>query len=87
MPDNLHLQGLNTREAVEEVAHEIRTHQLSILSLVQVLRRVESGELNIASLPANLQIPRNLDSIQQCVHEISQLMDTLVDHVRDVDES
>lgn len=85
MPDNISLHGLNTREAVEEVAHEIRTRQLSILSLVQVLRRVESGELSLTALPDNLQTPRNLEAIQQCVHEISQLVDSLVEHVRSDD--
>lgn len=82
MPDGT-LKGLNSREAVEEIAHEIRTRQLSILSLVQLIRRIESGELKADSTA--LDTPKGLDSIQQCVHEISGLMDKLVEYVREED--
>ncbi|MEO1288180.1 MAG: hypothetical protein AAFV93_10460, partial [Chloroflexota bacterium] len=64
--DDLQLQGLSSREAVEEVAHEIRSRQLSILGLVQLLRRIESGDVD--NLPTEFNLPRGLDSIQQCVH-------------------
>ena len=84
MPDRT-LKGLNSRQAVEEVAHEIRTRQLSILSLVQLLRRIDSGEVEQDSLPASFDVPQGLDSIQECVHEISDLMNRLVDYVREED--
>ena len=84
MPDAT-LKDLNPREAVEEIAHEVRTRQLSILSLVQLIRRIESGEVK-ANLTATIpDTSENLDSIQQCVHEISQLMDKLVDYVSEED--
>ena len=84
MPDGP-LKGLNSRQAVEEIAHEIRSRQLSILSLVQLMRRIESGEVDAGSLPSKLDIPQGLDSIQTCVREISELLDTLVDYVREED--
>ncbi|MEM9954384.1 MAG: hypothetical protein AAF846_22435 [Chloroflexota bacterium] len=83
--DDLQLQGLSSREAVEEVAHEIRSRQLSILGLVQLLRRIESGEVDVNNLSAEFNLPRGLDSIQQCVHEISGLLDVLVDYMREED--
>ncbi|MGB7338621.1 MAG: hypothetical protein WBC91_07000 [Phototrophicaceae bacterium] len=85
MPDDLKLNGLNSEQAVEEVAHEIRSRQLSILTLVQLLRRIDSGDVSMANLPSEFDIPQGLDSIQQCVHEISHLLDTLLTHMRDQD--
>ncbi|MGJ3237652.1 MAG: hypothetical protein ACFE0Q_03000 [Anaerolineae bacterium] len=86
MPDDIILDGLTSRQAVEEIAHEIRTRQLSILSLVQLLRHVNSGDVDIDHLPAKMGVEPNLAAIQQCVHEISDLMDVLVDFVRENDE-
>lgn len=84
MPDGT-LKGLNSCEAVEEIAHEIRTRQLSILSLVQLIRRIESKELEVGSTSDIPGKPENLDSIQVCVHEISELLDKLIDYVREED--
>lgn len=87
MSNDLQLNGLSSQQAVEEVAHEIRSRQLSILGLVQLLRRIESGDVDVKALPSDFNLPTGLDSIQQCVHEISGLLDVLVEHVREEDHA
>lgn len=82
MPSDLDLNDLNAKQAVEDVVHEIRSRQLSILTLVQILRRLEAGDVDITNLPPDVDTPQSLDAIQQCVHEISDLLDALLIYMR-----
>lgn len=83
MPNRVELGGMDTREAVEEIAHQIRSHQLQILSTLQLLRRLEAGDLNSDTLESPLDLAQGFDVIQQSIHRISELMTVLVDYVRD----
>lgn len=83
MPNRVELGGMDTREAVEEIAHQIRSHQLQILSTLQLLRRLEAGDLNSDTLETPLDLEHGFDVIQQSIHRISELMTVLVDYVRD----
>lgn len=87
MLDASQLDGLNSREAVEEVAHEIRSHQLNILGLIQLMQKIESGELDTHNLTSPLDLPTGFTSIQQSVNEMSDLVDILIEFMREQDDS
>ena len=83
MVDNLQFDEYTPREAVENAAHEIRSRQLNILSLVQLMQKIESGEVDSDTLNSPLSMTTGFESIQQSVNEISELLDNLVDYMRD----
>ena len=75
--------GYSPYEATEEVAHEIRSRQLNILTLIQLMQKIDSGELDATTLKTSLDMPTGFSSIQESVHEISVLMDSLVAYIRE----
>ena len=83
MDDIPQLDGYTLCEAAEEVAHEIRSRQLNILTLIQLMRKIEAGELDASSLKTTLDMPTGFSSIKESVHESSDWMDTLVAYIRE----
>lgn len=83
MVDNTQLEPYTPRQAVEDVAHEIRSHQLNILSLVRLMQKIEAGEVDTDTLNSPMNITIGFESIQQSIYEISELLDHLVEYMRD----
>lgn len=83
MDDIPQLDGYTLCEAAEEVAHEIRSRQLNILTLIQLMQKMDSGELDVTTLKTTLDMPTGFSSIKESVHEISDLVDTLVVYIRE----
>jgi hypothetical protein len=77
--------GLSAREAVEEAAHEMRNHQMAIIGLVNLLQRMNAGDLDGQSLVPPLSPNDGLLQIQHSVREISECMDALLAYVRELD--
>ena len=78
-------EGLSARQAVEEAAHEMRNHQMQIIGMVQLLQRMNAGDLDGRNLVPPLSASDGLLQIQQSVREISDCMDALLEHVRELD--
>ncbi|GAB5490885.1 MAG: hypothetical protein Phog2KO_11000 [Phototrophicaceae bacterium] len=83
MDDIPQLDGYTLCEAAEEVAHEIRSRQLNILTLIQLMQKMDSGELDVTTLKTTLDMPTGFSSIKESVHEISDLVDTLIVYIRE----
>lgn len=82
MSDTERFDGCTPYEAAEEVAHEIRSRQLHVLTLIQLMQKIESGELDSRTLKTPIDIATGFSDIQDCVHEISDLMDSLLVYMR-----
>lgn len=78
-------EGLSARQAVEEAAHEMRNHQMHIIGMVNLLQRMNAGDLDGQNLVPPLSPSDGLSQIQQSVREISDCMDALLEHVRELD--
>lgn len=83
MGDNPRRESYTPRQAVEDIAHEIRSRQLNILSLVRLMQKIEKGEVDTDSFNSPMNITTGFESIQQSVYEISELLDQLVEYMRE----
>lgn len=80
-------EGLNARQAAEEAAHEMRNHQMHIIGMVQLLQRMNTGDLDGQSLIPPFSSNDGLLQIQESVREISDCMDALVAYLRELDNN
>jgi hypothetical protein len=87
MSETQWFEGLSARQAVEEAAHEMRNHQMHIISMAQVLQRMNRGDLDGQNLVPPLSPDDGLLQIQQAVRDISSCMDALLEYVRQIDDT